>query len=180
MGSFFSNITFERNGRSEDQLNKIIATALEKAGIDVDDKECFFENSADKRWVTVYCEMFVDMNITEEQIKIIANSLEGFAINIYCVDSDFIDMKASDGNYSGTVYIGEPYFDDAGEPDLKVWESFFENDSDLEKFKDIISDDYICAEDSIEPLAELFGFDKNDVNCFFEEVEERAVTKLTI
>ena len=180
MGSFFSNIIFERNGRNENQLNKIIADALMKARINIADNPCFFENSPDKKWVTIYCEKFIDMTITEKQMKLIAKKLDSFAINIYCVDSDFIDMKASDGRRVDTVYIGEPYFGNVGDPTLKAWRSFLNNDSDLNKFKEIISGDYVFVEESLEPLSELLMFNKDDVDCFFEEITERSVSKINI
>ena len=52
------------------------------------------------------------------------------------------------------------------------------DDSGVERFKEIISAHYVFAEESLQPLSELFGFCKDDVKCRSEDVKERSVTKL--
>ena len=173
MGSFFANISI----LSKHPITEAVASAMKALGhfpSEIGEPLYLLPNNG--KWQTLHLDM--SNPVAELLHDALAKSCEAM-LAICCVDSDFMTLELTRSGATETVCIGEPY-DPAGieaVPSPEHWQPIVCNPDALQK---ILAKDYVCAEDSLEDLSCLFGFDAAQINITPGELENNPPENMIV
>ena len=175
MGSSFENILIE--AAEPDALRRGLIRALKPAGfIPADageDADCAFRlygSEGDKFWTLVG--ETLSGNVHELAGKL-AKALKRRAIVVCCVDSDVLIMSLTKGGAFSTVCVGDPegYDIEPGPYRAAPWKELVGEDC-WEAFRAAVEDQYVCADEALQPLAKLVGYRYEDSVRYFGDPGE--------
>lgn len=91
-------------------------------------------------------------------------------------------LTICDQNDKDSCSVGVPYEEEEPlQPVIEKWSALLPTPKDKEKFLKIIEEDYVFSEESLEPLAEIIGFDAADMNIPYDlAIEEEGIIRIRI
>ena len=207
MGMFFRNLHIRKNDAySYDELKKMLIGEMEKKGytlLESDEKaevSVVIYSPEKSEWVSITsdCLEFETAEETKAAALPFSKKFEADVLAAACFDSDYLIMNlinAADGT-DGWVNVGSLY--GARRPrrtNIAPWKGKM---ADHEKFKAIIKEKYVCAEEAFYGVAALLGmaveqctldvydtdeFEESDLTRLFfshENEKRKELPKLTI
>lgn len=175
MGSSFENILIE--AAEPDALRRGLIRALKTAGLipadEGEDADCTFRlygAEGDKFWTLVG--ETLSGNVHELAGKL-AKALKRRAIVASCVDSDVLIMSLTKGGAFSTVCVEDPegYDIEPGPYRAAPWKELVGEDC-WEAFRAAVEDQYVCADEALQPLAKLVGYRYEDSVRYFGDPGE--------
>lgn len=179
MGTFFSCISFPRKNRSPEEIGNAIRTALKRTG-NFPGRTPFYYNAAQATpWLTLYGEA-IDHFEADPVTFALYQQLRVPILFITCVDSDFMFIGLQNGRGLDFACVGTPYdCEEKPVPTLSLWEALLPTQAHQQEFSRILNSDYVFAEEALEPLGRLFGFDPDCILPPWEDAEDNpALTRV--
>jgi hypothetical protein len=176
MGSFFSNASFRYGNLSKEDVIDVVKQAIEQNGIK---KDFLIKINEKNNWATIYDQMEYDDHVFYLSATI--NELLNTPVFVtQCCDSDFMYLCIYIKNDHDLCSVGVPYEEDGKlKPDIEKWSALLPTPEAKVKFLQVIDKDYIFCEECLEPLAEIIGFNPEDINKTYDEaMEEDIVVKI--
>ena len=155
MGNFFNCILVPA---SKTRLKSVIQSQMKTRGFRVNNSKPEFSftiSPSGKGWHTVQCELFVGDDFPD-YASALSEALGTPALSLSCFDSDFIWLQLHKSGTFGEACIGTPYDDEPPSPSKAFWLDFVH---DFDRFSEILSCEFVFAEETLIPLGRLIGFD---------------------
>lgn len=163
MGSFFTNISVLKPGLTPKKLAAAMASLHYRpanAGLAL---HILPENG---RWCTIHADL---MDMLADTLPDALASYSSAVLMVCCFDSDYLLLQLTRNHRTETVCVGEPY--DPDEVDIQFTpEHWLPVVHDLDAFLSILDEEYVYAEDCLEPLGKLMGFDVAQINITPDEL----------
>lgn len=165
MGSFFTNISVLKSGFTRKKLTAAM-NALNYQPSDTGAALQILPQNG--RWCTIHADL---MDMLADALPDALAACSDAVLMVCCFDSDFLLLQLTRNHRTETVCVGEPYDPDELEIEFtpEHWLPVVRN---IDAFLDIIDDEYVFAEECLEPLGELMGFNAAQINVTPEELTE--------
>lgn len=183
MGSTFSNISVYKAtpDYSKEYVRERLINLMQQRGYALVDNDVtsdisfVIRDNPLSRWISLYSDAFDgdhdELNIYGTSISTL---LESPVLCVSCIDSDFLLLQLTDASKDLVAYsnIGHLY-DDIPIPraSYSKWDSYSVAIPRKGSFKEICKQNYEFAEDALVPLGKFLGFQPQDINFMYDELE---------
>ena len=170
MGCFFTSICAQA---PKTTVKNALRSIMKSRGWRVDNKnsELRFEIvPGGSKWCCLNGNL-TDLEDCEGFVNAFASELAVPVLFASCRDSDYIYLQLHRDGGQDTACIGTPYDEEKPIPSREFWQGVVKN---FDAFNDLLSNDWVFAEEALQPLGELMGFDGNTL-LPFDEANEKAV-----
>lgn len=167
MGSFFTNVSFIPRGDCREAVSSAMAKLGYRPAESGTELLLLPQNG---RWCTVHSDF-----INHERLHDALSDCAEAVLTVACFDSDFLALTLTREGRTETVCVCEPYEEDMFEIQLTPghWQPVV---GDVEAFRSLLDESvndverFVFAEESLEPLGSLMGFDPAQINATPDEL----------
>jgi len=155
MSSFFTGICMQA---SKTAAKRALRSVMQARGFRTDNKNPELRLvllPCGKKW-TCMKSLQMDFEDIEGFLADCAAHLGAPMLTASCFDSDFVLLTLYRDGQSDAACIGEPYDGEKPAPNPEFWQALV---GDFTTFSELLSRDFVFAEETLVPLGEMMGFD---------------------
>lgn len=171
MGNTFTSVCLRT---SKTAAKKALLAAMQARGFRADKKNPEFYltlQPCGRKWCCLKGEL-MDLGEPEDFAASLEEQLGVPMLTASCVDSDFIYLTLHRNGESDAACIGIPYDEEKPLPQREFWQDLVK---DWDAFDNLLSRDWLFAEDALVPLGKLMGFDGR-IMLPSDETEGKVIT----